>query len=115
MSRSAPFPVAGCQPATGAGAVSSGRSPGVFAGRLPVKSRRPALDPHGMHREFPAIWSRYLRDHYGTNRGAIMMAFAVDDRTVRSWQSGLNMPSGNKVALAAARHPEFFAAIEVAA
>jgi hypothetical protein len=73
------------------------------------------LDPYGMHREFPSIWSQYLKDHYGTRRGRIMEAFNVDDRTVRAWLAGLNAPSGSKVALAAARHPEFFAALGVAA
>lgn len=93
----------------------SGAAPGVIAGRLPGPDRRNALDPHGMHRQFPDIWAQYLRDHYGSRRGLIMEAFGVDDRTVRSWLSGLNAPSGAKVALAAARHPEFFAALRVAA
>ena len=92
-----------------------GRSSGVFAGAVPVANRRKVLDPHGMHRAFPEIWAQYLRDHYGDSRARIMLAFGVDDRTVRAWQSGLNMPSGHKVAIAAARHPEFFAAIKVAA
>lgn len=88
---------------------------GVFVGRLPVADQRKALDPHGMHRAFPDIWAQYLRDHYGGRRGLVMEAFSVDDRTVRSWLNGLNAPSGSKVALAAARHPEFFAALQVAA
>lgn len=60
-----------------------------------------------MHREFPAIWARYLQDHYGGRRGLIMDVFAVDDRTVRSWLSGLNAPKGSVVALAAALDPGF--------
>ena len=80
-----------------------------------MRPARPVLDPHRMHRAFPDIWARYLAEHYGGRRGRIMEAFSVDDRTVRSWLAGLNAPSGAKVALAAARHPEFFAALEVAA
>ncbi|MBB4207256.1 hypothetical protein [Roseinatronobacter bogoriensis] len=94
--------------------VSSGNVAGVFAGALPVKNKRAALDPHGMHREFPDIWAEYLHKYYGGRRGRIIEEFGVDDRTARAWLSKLNKPSGPKVALAAARHPEFFAAIEAA-
>lgn len=103
---------------TGAGMgaeAGAGASGGVFAGRLSVASCRPALDPHGMHRAFPGIWAEYLALHYASRRGRIMEAFDVDDRTVRAWLAGMNAPSGHKVAIAAARHPAFFAALKVAA
>lgn len=96
---------------TARGGVSSGEASGVFAGRLPVENKRPSLDPYGMHRNFPELWARYLVEHYGTSRGRIMDAFSVDDRTVRAWLSGTNQPRGSSVAIAAARHPEFFAGL----
>jgi len=102
------------QPASRLAPVSSGKVTGVFAGALPVASRRPVLDPHGMHRNFPDIWADYLQRYYGGSRGRIMEGFRVDDRTVRAWLTGVNKPSGDKVALAAARHPDFFAELAVA-
>lgn len=60
-----------------------------------------------MHREFPAIWAQYLKDHYGGRRGLIMDVFGCDDRTVRSWLSGLNAPKGSVVAMAVALDPGF--------
>jgi hypothetical protein len=85
----------------------SGASSGVFAGRLPVRHARPALDPYAMHRNFPAIWAQYLRETFDGDRALICLTFRVDDRTVRSWLDGLNAPKGSVVALAAVLTPGF--------
>lgn len=68
-----------------------------------------------MHRDFPEIWARYLREVFQADRALIALTFRVDDRTVRAWLDGLNAPKGSVVAIAAIRDPEFFAALGVAA
>lgn len=86
---------------------------GVGGLAAPVAGADPCADPcpdtWAFQRAFPDLWLRYLTVHYRGRRGAIMEAFGVDDRTVRAWLSGLNAPRGSVVAMAALRHPAFFA------
>jgi hypothetical protein len=96
------------------------RSPVLFPGKSPAQAGKfpaPAqvFDPYKMHRDFPEIWARYLREMHRGDVRQICRLFSVDERTVRSWLKAQNAPKGSVVAMAAIVHPEFFAALRVAA
>lgn len=66
-----------------------------------------ALDPHRMRVEFADIWADYLRKHYGRAETVAYM-FGVTFQTACNWLSGVSRPTGDKVMLEFASHPDRF-------
>lgn len=64
-----------------------------------------ALDPHRMRVEFAGIWADYLRKHYGQAETVAYM-FGVTFQTACNWLSGVSRPTGDKVMLEFASHPD---------
>lgn len=73
------------------------------------KSFDKVFDPFRYRTEFPELWSAYLRAHF-RNIENVAVAFDVTFQTACNWWNGTHRPSGDKVALAAIRDPEGFAA-----
>ena len=67
------------------------------------------LEPDRMRFEFPDLWSAYLRASF-RNPEMVSVAFGVTFQTACNWWNATHRPSGDKVALAALRDPEGFAA-----
>jgi hypothetical protein len=84
--------------------------PRVQDRRQPVqKSFDKVFDPYRFRAEFTDLWSGYLRDSF-RNVEAVAVAFDVTFQTACNWWNGTHRPSGDKVALAALRDPQRFAA-----
>tara|TARA_Y100001963_G_scaffold73574_2_gene102300 strand:- start:5550 stop:5927 length:378 start_codon:yes stop_codon:yes gene_type:complete len=66
---------------------------------------RPAYDPHRMRVQFADIWADYLRCHYGRAETVAYM-FGVTFQTACNWLSGVSRPTGDKVMLEFASHPD---------
>jgi hypothetical protein len=78
--------------------------------RQPLKkSFTKVLEPDRMRFEFPDLWSSYLRSNF-RNPETVSVAFDVTFQTACNWWNATHRPSGDKVALAALRDPEGFAA-----
>lgn len=73
------------------------------------KSFDKVFDPYRLRHEFPDLWSAYLRGTF-RNPEAVSVAFGVTFQTACNWWNATHRPSGDKVALAALRDPEGFAA-----
>ncbi len=74
---------------------------------LSVRQRRArlAFDPYRMRVEFAEIWADYLRKHYGRAETVAYM-FGVTFQTACNWLSGVSRPTGDKVMLEFASHPD---------
>ena len=73
------------------------------------KSFTKVFDPYRFRSDFPDLWSAYLRANF-RNPEAVSVAFSVTFQSACNWWNGTHRPSGDKVALAALRDPEAFAA-----
>jgi hypothetical protein len=73
------------------------------------KSFDKVFDPYKYKTEFPELWAQYLRGNF-RNIECVAVAFDVTFQCASNWWSGSNRPSGDKVALAAIRDPQGFAA-----
>jgi len=58
-----------------------------------------------MRVEFADIWADYLRKHYGRAETVAYM-FGVTFQTACNWLSGVSRPTGDKVMLEFASHPD---------
>jgi hypothetical protein len=91
--------------ATASGGGSSGKSSGVFLGRLPVRNCRAGLDPYETKRRFPQLWAQFIRDNFRDSTQAAA-AFGVNERTARLWMEGTNAPQGWAVRYALGAYPQ---------
>lgn len=73
------------------------------------KSFSKVFEPYRFRSEFPDMWSAYLRASF-RNPETVSVAFGVTFQTAWNWWNATHRPSGDKVALAALRDPEGFAA-----
>lgn len=73
------------------------------------KSFDKVFEPYWFKTEFPDLWSAYLRGSF-RNPETVSVAFDVTFQTACNWWNATHRPSGDKVALAALRDPEGFAA-----
>ena len=81
-------------------------TPGHLVGELSAPGGRHAgMDPHRIHREFPARWRAYILAHYSSLE-EITKAFQVSEKTARNWWTGATGANGGHVAIAVQEHPE---------
>ncbi|MBF9042978.1 hypothetical protein HKCCE4037_06550 [Rhodobacterales bacterium HKCCE4037] len=62
------------------------------------------LDPHAIHRDFPARWRKYIRANF-RDLDHIQQVFGVSQRAARKWWNGEGGANGAYVAIAVEAHP----------
>lgn len=89
----------------------AGESRRVLPADFPHAAHRAALeravplDPHREARNFPDLWRRYIRAHYGSLQ-EVCQVFGVCERTARNWWDGTHGVKAGYLAIALRRHPE---------
>lgn len=70
---------------------------GQARGENPVPTG--AVDPHKTHKDFPALWSAFVRGNFRDLR-QVSMTFGVSERTARAWWNGETGVNGAHIATA---------------